>query len=153
MVHAAQLSLDDGSARPKAPPCGSAASAAIPAGTVVAYYQPIVFTDAHPAQRISQEEIFGPVLTVLVFDGDDHAVEIANGTPYGLAAGLHTRDITRAHPVAQRLRAGFIWINTWGRFENYTPFAGYKASGYGRELGPEGIEEYLQYKTVYVDAH
>jgi acyl-CoA reductase-like NAD-dependent aldehyde dehydrogenase len=115
------------------------------------YHQPTVFTDAQPAQRISQEEIFGPVLTVLVFDDEDHAVEIADGTPYGLAAGLHTRDITRAHRVAQRLRAGIVWINTWGRFENYTPFGGYQASGYGRELGPEGIEEYLQYKTVYVD--
>jgi acyl-CoA reductase-like NAD-dependent aldehyde dehydrogenase len=76
--------------------------------------------------------------------------EIANGTPYGLAAGLHTRDVTRAHRVAASLQAGIVWVNTWGRFEDYTPFGGYKASGTGRELGPEGLDEYLQYKTVYL---
>jgi aldehyde dehydrogenase (NAD+) len=115
------------------------------------YHQPTVFADATPQMRIAQEEIFGPVLTVLPFDTDEEAVSIANGTPYRLAAGLHTRDVTRAHRTAARLQAGIVWINTWGRFEDYTPFGGYKASGHGRELGPEGIEEYLQYKTVYVD--
>lgn len=68
-----------------------------------------------------------------------------------MAAGLHTRDINRAHRVAGALQAGVVWINTWGRFENSTPFGGYKSSGYGRELGPEGIDEYLQHKTVYLD--
>ena len=115
------------------------------------YYQPTIFADATPGMRIAQEEIFGPVLTVIPFDTDDEAVAIANGTPYGLAAGLHTRDVQRAHRVAARLQAGIVWINTWAQFENCTSFGGYKASGYGRELGPEGIEEYLQYKSVYVN--
>ncbi|WP_037859212.1 aldehyde dehydrogenase family protein [Streptomyces sp. NRRL S-340] len=115
------------------------------------FHQPTLFTGAHPQMRIAQEEIFGPVVTVLPFDTDEEAVEIANGTPYGLAAGLHTRDVRRAHTVAARLQAGIVWVNTWAAFENSTSFGGYKSSGYGRELGPEGIEEYLQYKTVYVN--
>ncbi|MFH7340176.1 aldehyde dehydrogenase family protein [Streptomyces sp. KHY 26] len=115
------------------------------------FHQPTLFTGANPQMRIAQEEIFGPVVTVLPFDTDEEAVEIANGTPYGLAAGLHTRDVRRAHTVAARLQAGIVWVNTWAAFENSTSFGGYKSSGYGRELGPEGIEEYLQYKTVYVN--
>ncbi|MEV7418433.1 aldehyde dehydrogenase family protein [Streptomyces sp. NPDC089919] len=115
------------------------------------YHRPVVFTGATADMRIAQEEIFGPVLTVIPFDTDDEAVEIANGTPYGLAAGLHTRDLKRAHNVAGRLEAGIVWVNTWAAFENSTSFGGYKASGFGRELGPEGIEEYLQYKTIYVN--
>ncbi|MET9144324.1 MULTISPECIES: aldehyde dehydrogenase family protein [unclassified Streptomyces] len=115
------------------------------------FHQPTLFTGANPQMRIAQEEIFGPVVTVLPFDTDEEAVEIANGTPYGLAAGLHTSDVRRAHTVAARLQAGIVWVNTWAAFENSTSFGGYKSSGYGRELGPEGIEEYLQYKTVYVN--
>ncbi|WIM92813.1 aldehyde dehydrogenase family protein [Actinoplanes oblitus] len=115
------------------------------------FLSPTIFTDVRPGMRIEQEEIFGPVLSVLRFDTDDEAVAIANGTPYGLAAGLHTRDLKRAHRTASRLQAGIVWINTWGQFESSTPFGGYKQSGYGRELGPEGIEEYLQYKTVFVN--
>jgi aldehyde dehydrogenase (NAD+) len=115
------------------------------------FHEPTIFGDVEPGMRVAQEEIFGPVLVMLPFTSDDEAVAIANGTPYGLAAGLHTTNLTRAHKVAARLQAGMVWVNTWGLFGNNTPFGGYKASGYGRELGPEGIEEYLQYKTVYVN--
>jgi acyl-CoA reductase-like NAD-dependent aldehyde dehydrogenase len=114
------------------------------------FYLPTVFADADPNMAIAQDEIFGPVLTVIPFDDEDEAIAIANGTPYGLAAGLHTCDLSRAHRVAARLQAGIVWVNTWAAFENSTSFGGYKQSGYGRELGPEGIEEYLQTKTVYV---
>jgi acyl-CoA reductase-like NAD-dependent aldehyde dehydrogenase len=115
------------------------------------YHAPTVFTGARNDMRIAQEEIFGPVLTVIPFDTDDEAVAIANGTPYGLAAGLHTRDVNRAHRVAARLESGIVWVNAWAMFENSTTFGGYKQSGYGRELGPEGLEEYLQYKSIIVN--
>ncbi|WP_328537678.1 aldehyde dehydrogenase family protein [Streptomyces sp. NBC_00344] len=115
------------------------------------YHQPTIFTGVTPEMRVAQEEIFGPILTVLPFDTDEEAVEIANGTPYGLASGLHTQNIRRAHNVAAQLQSGIVWVNTWAQFENSTSFGGYKSSGYGRELGPEGIEEYLQYKTVYIN--
>ncbi|MFJ4653338.1 aldehyde dehydrogenase family protein [Nocardia sp. NPDC088792] len=114
------------------------------------FHQPTIFADATPQMRISQEEIFGPVLTVIPFDTEDEAIAIANGTPYGLSAGLHSRDLHRVHRVAARLHAGIVWVNIWGVLQSNTPFGGYKASGYGRELGPEALEEYLQYKTVYL---
>jgi len=116
------------------------------------YHLPTVFADVTPQMRIAQEEVFGPVLTITPFDTEDEAVAIANGTPFGLAAGLHTSDVSRAHQVAARLEAGIVWVNAWAMFENSTPFGGYKQSGYGRELGPEGIEEYLQLKTVVINA-
>jgi len=123
-----------------------------PAGGRGFFLEPTVLTDVTPDMRVAQEEIFGPVLTVTPFDTDDEAVAIANGTPYGLAAGLHTADIRRAHRIAARLEAGIVWINSWSMFENTTSYGGYKQSGYGRELGPEGIEEYLQVKTVVLNA-
>ncbi len=116
------------------------------------FHQPTVFADVRPDMRIAQEEIFGPVLSVIPFDTEEEAVAIANGTPYGLAAGLHTSDLARGHRVAAQLDAGIVWVNSWAMFENTTPFGGYKQSGYGRELGPEGIEEYLQLKTIVINA-
>ncbi|MFC4035616.1 aldehyde dehydrogenase family protein [Streptomyces polygonati] len=115
------------------------------------YFQPTVFSDVTPQMRIAREEVFGPVLTITPFDTDDEAVAIANSSPFGLAAGLHTSSLRRAHQVAARLEAGIVWINSWAMFENTTSFGGYKESGYGRELGPEGIEEYLQVKTIVVN--
>ncbi|MGY1821989.1 aldehyde dehydrogenase family protein [Geodermatophilus sp. SYSU D00079] len=114
------------------------------------YMAPTVVTDVAPDSRLVQEEIFGPVLTVQVFDTEEEAVALANGTPYGLAAGLHTRDVARAHRVAARLQAGLVWVNTYGVLDVSLPFGGYKASGYGRENGPEALDEYLQTKSVYV---
>ncbi|WFE62839.1 aldehyde dehydrogenase family protein [Micromonospora sp. WMMD714] len=115
------------------------------------FHEPTLFTEVTPDMRIAQEEVFGPVLTVTVFDTDEEAVAIANGTPYGLAAGLHTASLTRAHRVAAQLAAGIVWVNTWAMFENSIPFGGYKDSGYGRELGPEGLQEYQQLKSVVVN--
>jgi len=115
------------------------------------FHEPTVFADVTPDMRIAQEEIFGPVLSIIPFDTEEEAVAIANGTPYGLAAGLHTADLARAHRIAALLEAGIVWVNTWAMFENSIPFGGYKDSGYGRELGPEGVEEYLQLKSVVVN--
>jgi acyl-CoA reductase-like NAD-dependent aldehyde dehydrogenase len=101
--------------------------------------------------RIAREEIFGPVLTVITFEGEDEAVAIANDTEFGLAAGVWTRELGRAHRVASRLEAGTVWINTYGNLPNSAPFGGYKRSGFGREGGREALEEYTQVKNVYVD--
>ncbi|MEJ3747695.1 aldehyde dehydrogenase family protein [Actinomycetes bacterium KLBMP 9797] len=114
------------------------------------YFAPTVLADVAQSSRVVQEEIFGPVVTVQPFDNEDEAVELANGTPFGLAAGLHTRDVTRAHRVAAALQAGMVWINTWGMLDVTVPFGGYKQSGYGREYGPEGLLEYTQTKSIYL---
>ncbi|HEY3868767.1 MAG TPA: aldehyde dehydrogenase family protein [Actinocrinis sp.] len=114
------------------------------------FHELTLLTGVTPAMRVAQEEIFGPVLSVLRADDADHAVRIANAVPYGLSAGVATTDLTRAHLIAHRLQAGMVWVNTWAEFTARTPFGGYKKSGYGRELGPEGIDEYLQTKTVYL---
>lgn len=92
-----------------------------------------------------------PVLTVIPFDDDDHAVEIANDTPYGLAAGVQSGNLGRALRLARRLQAGMVWCNTWNRFEPSTPFGGYKNSGYGREQGIEVYDSYTQCKTIWAD--
>jgi acyl-CoA reductase-like NAD-dependent aldehyde dehydrogenase len=90
------------------------------------------------------------VLTVQPFDTEDEAVALANGTPYGLAAGLQTGNVARAHRVAARLHAGIVWVNGWAMLDVAMPFGGCKQSGYGRETGPEGLDEYLQTKSVIV---
>jgi acyl-CoA reductase-like NAD-dependent aldehyde dehydrogenase len=97
-----------------------------------------------------QEEIFGPVLTVQPFDTEEEAIRLANDTPYGLAAGLQTSKVDRAHRVAAELQAGIVWVNGWALLDVAMPFGGYKQSGYGRENGPEGLAEYLQTKSVIV---
>lgn len=114
------------------------------------YVAPTVLTGVDQQSAYVQEEIFGPVLTVQPFDTEDEAVRMANGTPYGLAAGLQTRDVSRAHRVAARLDAGTVWVNTWAAMDISMPIGGYKQSGYGRENGPEGLDEYLQTKSVIV---
>ena len=90
------------------------------------------------------------VACVQPFDTKEEAVQLANDTPYGLAAGLQTSDISRAHRVAAKLRTGMVWVNTWGGLDLSVPFGGHKQSGYGREGGPEGLDEYLQTKSVVV---
>lgn len=110
-----------------------------------------VFSDVEPGMTIAREEIFGPVVAVLPFDDLDDAVAKANDTIYGLAAGVWTRDIGKAHRVAQELEAGTVWINTYNRYDSAAPFGGYKSSGYGRDLGAESaLEKYTQVKTVWV---
>ena len=112
------------------------------------FVKPTVFIDVSNAMRIAQEEIFGPVLVIIPFDTEDDAIEIANDTPYGLAAYLQTGDQARAERVAARLRAGAVHINGGG-FNYGSPFGGYKQSGNGREGGVMGLDDYLETKTLH----
>jgi aldehyde dehydrogenase (NAD+) len=107
------------------------------------WFAPTVFTDVAQTHRIAQEEIFGPVLSVLTFRTPDEAVAKANNTPYGLSAGVWTEKGSRILWMADRLRAGVVWANTFNRFDPTSPFGGYKESGYGREGGRHGLEAYL----------
>ena len=110
----------------------------------------MIFTDVDNSMRIAQEEVFGPVLVVIKYDGIDEAVRIANDTIYGLAAGVWGRDIERCMSVAQQIRAGTIWINDWHVLNAEAPFGGYKQSGIGRELGEWGFKEYQEIKHIHV---
>jgi aldehyde dehydrogenase (NAD+) len=109
------------------------------------WFVPTVFTNVAQSYRIAQEEIFGPVLSVLTFRTPDEAVEKANNTPYGLSAGVWTEKGSRILSMAQRLRAGVVWANTYNRFDPSSPFGGYKESGFGREGGLHGLEPYLKF--------
>jgi aldehyde dehydrogenase (NAD+) len=109
------------------------------------WFVPTVFTNVAQSYRIAQEEIFGPVLSVLTFRTPDEAVEKANNTPYGLSAGVWTEKGSRILSMAQKLKAGVIWANTYNRFDPASPFGGYKESGFGREGGLHGLEPYLDF--------
>lgn len=115
------------------------------------FVEPTIFTGVKPDMRIAQEEVFGPVLSIIPFDTEDEAVRIANGTIYGLAAGVWTTSIRRALTMSERLEAGTIWVNTYRAVSYMSPFGGYKRSGIGRESGAEAIREYLQTKSVWID--
>jgi aldehyde dehydrogenase (NAD+) len=110
------------------------------------WFVPTVFTNVAQSYRIAQEEIFGPVLSVLTFRTPDEAVEKANNTPYGLSAGVWTEKGSRILWMTERLRAGVIWANTYNRFDPASPFGGYKESGFGREGGRHGLEPYLEFE-------
>ncbi|KUL41855.1 aldehyde dehydrogenase family protein [Streptomyces regalis] len=114
------------------------------------YYKPTVIADLPNDSRVIQEEIFGPVLTVQPFDSEDEAVELANSTPYGLASGVQTGNLARAHRVADRLQAGIVWVNDWAMLDPAVPFGGVKDSGFGREYGPEALDAYSTTKSVVV---
>jgi acyl-CoA reductase-like NAD-dependent aldehyde dehydrogenase len=129
-----QVGEDEGAVR-WSPPCQ------LPARGF--WFAPTVFTDVSQAHRIAREEIFGPVLSVLTFRTPDEAVSKANNTPYGLSAGIWTDKGSRILWMADRLRAGVVWANTFNRFDPSSPFGGYKESGYGREGGRHGLEAYL----------
>lgn len=120
---------------------------ALAAGHFVA---PTVFADVSDTMRIAREEIFGPVISALPFDTLDEVVRRANDTPYGLAAGVFTRDLATAHQLARRLHAGSVWVNTYHAIDPAVPFGGYKMSGYGREGGAEHLDEYLNTKGVFI---
>jgi aldehyde dehydrogenase (NAD+) len=106
---------------------------------------------AQPGDRVAQEEVFGPFVTVLTFSDDEEALAIANGTDYGLGAGLWTQDITRALRFAKQLHAGMVWVNTYKRVHPGSPFGGVGLSGYGREMGFEAMREYTQPKSVWIN--
>jgi (Z)-2-((N-methylformamido)methylene)-5-hydroxybutyrolactone dehydrogenase len=115
------------------------------------FVEPTVFTGVRPDMRVANEEIFGPVLSIIPFEDEDEAVRIANGTIYGLAAGVWTTNIRRAFVMAEKLEAGTVWVNTYRAISYMSPFGGYKRSGLGRESGIDAIREYLQTKSVWID--
>jgi aldehyde dehydrogenase (NAD+) len=115
------------------------------------FVRPTIFDGVRGDMTIAREEIFGPVLAVIRFKDADEAVAAANDSHYGLAAAVWTRDIKKAHWTARRLQAGTVWINTYGLYDSGMPFGGLKQSGYGRELGRQGLLEYTQTKSVWVD--
>ena len=120
-------------------------------GTGKGYFvQPTIFDDVEPGMRIAQEEIFGPVLATIRFSDLDDAVAKGNSTVYGLAAAVWTRDISKAHRVAQAVKAGTVWINTYNLYDPALPFGGFKESGFGRDQGRDALEKYTQTKSVWV---
>ena len=115
------------------------------------FVPPTVFTDVKDSMRIAGEEIFGPVLAAFAFKDVDEVIRRANATPFGLGAGVWTRDVGKAHRVSRGIRAGSVWVNCYQVRDNAVPFGGYKMSGYGREPGLRHIDEFLQVKSVWMN--
>ena len=128
---------------------GGPASAAEGGGKY--FVKPTIFTGVNNRMRIAQEEVFGPVLSVIPFKDEDHAIEIANDVIYGLGSGVWTQNLSRALKCASRIRAGTVWVNTYRAVSPLMPFGGYKSSGLGRENGASSIDEYLQTKSVWIN--
>jgi len=115
------------------------------------FVEPTVFGNVTNSCRVAREEIFGPVVALMRFDGEEEAVAIANDTSYGLAAGVWTENVKRAHRMVSRLRAGTVWVNNYRLVSHAMPFGGYKQSGVGREMGPEALNEFTEVKSVWID--
>jgi acyl-CoA reductase-like NAD-dependent aldehyde dehydrogenase len=115
------------------------------------FIEPTIFGGVSNDMKIAQEEIFGPVLATLTFDDIDQVADVANQNPYGLAAAIWTKDIKKAHALSRRLRAGTVWINTYGLMDAALPFGGFKQSGFGRELGMHALQHYTEVKTVWLN--
>jgi aldehyde dehydrogenase (NAD+) len=128
-----------GGKRPSSPECGDGW-----------FVEPTIFSGVHNRMRIAQEEVFGPVLSIIPFKDEDEALAIGNDIVYGLAAGVWTQNMRRALMMADRLQAGTVWINTYRAVSYLSPFGGYKRSGMGRESGQEMLKEYLQVKSVWI---
>lgn len=112
------------------------------------FIAPTVFADVRDEMQIAQEEIFGPVMSIIKFKDLDEVIHRANDTMYGLAAAVWTQDITKAHAIANNVRAGTVWVNCYDIFDAAAPFGGFKQSGMGRELGEYGLQQYTEVKTV-----
>jgi acyl-CoA reductase-like NAD-dependent aldehyde dehydrogenase len=115
------------------------------------YVEPTIVKAKSFQDRVAQEEVFGPFVTVLTFKDDAEALQIANGTDYGLGSGLWTGNLQRAHKFARDLHAGMVWINSYKRVNPGSPFGGVGQSGYGREMGFDAMREYTQVKSVWVN--
>jgi aldehyde dehydrogenase (NAD+) len=115
------------------------------------FVEPTIFTGVHNRMRIAQEEVFGPVLSIIPFKDEDDAVRIANDVRFGLGAGVWTQDVGRAIRMSERIKAGTVWVNTYRAVSFMSPFGGYKDSGMGRENGASAIYEYLQMKSVWIN--
>ncbi|XVQ14759.1 aldehyde dehydrogenase family protein [Spirillospora sp. CA-255316] len=115
------------------------------------FVAPTVFADVRDDMRVAREEIFGPVACVLPFDSLEEVAARSNDTPFGLSGGIWTRDVGKAHRLAQELQTGTVWVNTMLLFDPAVPFGGYKSSGYGREMGEHSLDEYLNLKSVWID--
>lgn len=114
------------------------------------FVEPTIFDNVTNEMTIGREEIFGPVLSVMKFDEEEEAAQMANANPYGLAAAIYTRDIAKAHNLAAKIKAGTVWINCINLYDAAAPFGGYKSSGYGRDLGHAALEQYTETKCVWV---
>ena len=114
------------------------------------FVEPTVFTEVRNDMRLAREEIFGPVAALIPFREVDEAVRIANDTEYGLAAAVATSNVSTAHTLARKLRAGVVWVNTYSELDSTFPFGGYKQSGIGRELGDKSLESFTELKSVFI---
>jgi aldehyde dehydrogenase (NAD+) len=112
------------------------------------FVAPTILANANNKMKAAREEIFGPVLVVMTYDTDDEAIEMANDSTYGLSAGIWSADLVTAQHLARRLQAGSVWINDWHAIRTDAPFGGFKESGFGREFGVSGLENFLETKTV-----